>query len=48
MGGNRAGTIRKQRIKRIKREAARLLARHQSECCAAHKCGAAKAEAPKG
>ncbi|MBU6295614.1 MAG: hypothetical protein KJS91_13105 [Planctomycetes bacterium] len=31
MGGNRAGTIRKQRLKRIKREAARLLAREQAD-----------------
>jgi len=31
MGGNRAGTIRKQRLKRIQREAARLLAREQAD-----------------
>jgi len=46
MGGNRAGTIRKQRLKRIKRETARLLAKHHAECCGSKQCES-KGEAKK-
>ncbi len=35
MGGNRSGTIRKLRLKRVKRETLRLLAKHAAACEAA-------------